>query len=293
MNIKFLAFAPLLLLAACSNDETIKEEVRYPITFNVQGLEVNYEPVAKSAVKVRAAMASTPLNEKFSTLEYMGFSSNAQVFRGTQTYNAATPDEFGTIGAQAPAGNYYLGFFGVGEGVGSYNISLGTAFGDNDYISSTGREIWYKEFKGYSIPTTTNNIAVEMTRKTGRIVLNVTDKVPADAKRVKIEIYYSSRYKITSGTPTISNSSVYSTDIPIAADTLSSFQFNCFPITGAIVNLYIYDANNVQLDQKNLNVTVYENRKTIISGSLFSNVGGKAFTVTVSDAWGEDNLVGL
>lgn len=293
---KVLKFIPLalLLLASCSNEEVLnQEEQSFPITFNVSSLEVDYQPLLRAASESSTrAGTSSPIYEKFQTLEYLGYKSNVQTFAGTQIYNDSKPNDFGSVKAQAPAGTYYLGFFGVANGIGSYRISVGSVFGDNDYIETTGREIWYKEFKEYEITTSTNNVDVEMTRKTGRITLNITDQVPDNVKKVSVEIYYLSRYRVSNGiTPTYTNSTKYTADITITDSQLSTFEFNCFPTADAIVNLYMYDSNNTELDKREVRCAVYENRKTIITGELFNNVSGKGFTITVSDDWGEDNIV--
>jgi hypothetical protein len=292
MNKKlFFAVVSLLLLGACNNDTTdpVSEKATFPVTFSLNALTSEVVPMMRAATS-----DIKPLSDYFTTLEYMGYASNVEVFKGTQTYNAQSPNDFGAVTVQASFGSYYLGFFGIGNGVGSSRISIGSVMSDNDYIESTGREIWYKEFRNYEIGVISNNIPVEMTRKTGRITLDITDQVPADVKKVSIEIFYASRYKITKGDPQASyNSTNYKTDIPISGNTLAAFEFNCFATTGAIVNLTVYDNNSQKLDEKNLTVGVYENRKTIISGQLFSNVGGKDFIVTVSEDWGEDNIVDL
>lgn len=293
---KVLNFIPiaLFLLVSCSKENVLnQEEQSYPITFRVSSLEIDYQPFFKSgpAASTRAG-SSPPIYERFQTLEYLGYKANVEVFKGTQIYDESQPNDFGSIKAQAPAGTYYLGFFGVSNGVGSYRISVGSVFGDNDYIETTGREIWYKEFKEHEIIASINNIDVEMNRKTGRITLNITDQVPNEVKKVSVEVYYNSRYRISNGTiPQYTNSTSYKTDIPINGNQLGLFEFNCFPTTDAIVNIYIYDGENTELDRKRVILNVYENRKTIITGELFNNVSGKGFTITVSDDWGEDNIV--
>jgi hypothetical protein len=293
---KVLKFIPLalLLLVSCNKEDVLnQEEQNYPITFNVSSLDVDYQPFLRAAPEISTrAGTSEPIYEKFQTLEYFGYRERVQTFKGTQAYNASEPNDFGNVKAQAPAGTYYLGFFGVSNGVGDYRINISSVLGENDYIETNGREIWYKEIKESEITASDNNIDIEMTRKTGRITLNITDQVPANVKRVGIEIYYRSRYRISDGTtPTYTNTTNYTANIPINNNQLGTFEFNCFPNTNAIVNMYIYDSSNIELDKRELTLNVYENRKTIITGELFNNVSGKGFSITVSDDWGEDNIV--
>lgn len=290
MNKKtFSAVALTLLLGACNKggDSVSTPKDLIPLSFSVSALTTDVVPFSRAATN-----DGNTLSSYFTTLEYFGYSNRAQVFKGTQLYDD-TPETFGIVGAAAPTGTYYIGFFGIGAGVGNYKISKGTSEGDNDYIESTGREIWYKEFKNIEISNTMNSIAVEMTRKTGRITLNITDDVPTNVKKVSIEIHHFSRYDITYGHANTTTWVTYSTDIPITDTKLGSFEFNCFPSSGAAVNLSIYDKDNALLDQRSLNVEVFENRKTIITGKLFNNVGSKEFTVTVSDNWGDDNIVDI
>ena len=281
----FLAVTIILSLTACSKEkEATSATELVPINFSLKTLTTEIMPFSRAS--------SSSISTYFTTLEYFGYSGNRQIFKDCQIYNELNND-FGLIKTAAPTGTYYLGFFGIGEGVGNYKMSIGNIAGDNDYIESTGREIWYKEFKNYSITNSTSNIDVTMTRKTGRITLNITDAVPVHIGRVNIEILYRSQYRLTDGVAKTMTSTTYNTDIPIENDKLSEFNFNCFPSTGSIVNLSIYDKNDVLLDQRHLSIEVFENRKTVITGELFNNVDSKEFCVIVSDDWGEDNIVYL
>lgn len=286
MNKKtFLAVTIILSLTACSKEkESSFATELVPLNFSLSTLATEVMPFTRAS--------NTSIAAYFTTLEYFGYSEDVQIFKGSQTYSELN-DDFGLIKTAVPTGNYYLGFFGVGEGVGNYRMSIGNIAGDNDYIESTGREIWYKEFKNYSVTNSTSDIEVTMTRKTGCITLNITDVIPSHIGRVNIEIFYRSQYQLTDGTAKTMTSATYSTDIPTEGDKLSEFNFNCFPSSGSIVNLSIYDKNDVLLDQRHLSVEVFENRKTVITGELFNNVGSKEFRITVSDDWGEDNIVDL
>ena len=51
--------------------------------------------------------------------------------------------------------------------------------------------------------------------------------------------------------------------------------------------------NDVVLFEKQLTVPIYDNRRSIISGNLFSTIGNKDLTITVNDLWGEDNNINL
>ena len=284
------AVASLLLLGACTKEDAhdIINNAVYPVNFTLSSLTTEVVPITRSGE------GTTQLSDYFTQLHYFGYASNVKVFAGEQTYSSENASSFGKVTAQVPAETYYIGFFGVGSGVGSAWLSIGDVAGDNDYIENTGREIWCKEFKSLAVNSTTNNIDVVMTRKTGRLTLNITDKAPDNVGRVNILVYYSKRYRISKGSSVVSTSGQYTADIPITNGVLAPFEFNCFESGGGItVVITIFDKNNEQLDSRDISLNVYENRKTIITGELFNNVNGKEFTITVSDDWGEDNIVDL
>lgn len=285
------ALMPLLLLGACTQEDTaeIVGERTYPLNFSVSSLKTDVVPITKSS------NSETQLSEHFTTIHYLGYKDYVKIFGGSQIFNAAKPEEFGTITEQVPAGNYYFGFFGVGSGVGAVTLSIGDVMGDNDYIESTGREVWYKEFKNIEVTANTTNMDVAMTRKTGRLMLNITDKAPDNVGKVNVLVYYAKRYRITTGSSsTVTGSGQYSKDLSLTDGTLEPFEFNCFQSAGGMsVKISIYDKTNNILDSRSVSLNVYENRKTIITGELFNNVNGKDFIITVSSDWGQDNIVDL
>ena len=59
------------------------------------------------------------------------------------------------------------------------------------------------------------------------------------------------------------------------------------------VTIKVLGVNDVVLFEKQLIVPIYDNRRSIISGNLFSTIGNKDLTITVNDLWGEDNNINL
>ena len=59
------------------------------------------------------------------------------------------------------------------------------------------------------------------------------------------------------------------------------------------VTIKVLGVNDVVLFEKQLTVPIYDNRRSIISGNLFSTIGNKDLTITVNDLWGEDNNINL
>ncbi|MFR9556098.1 MAG: hypothetical protein SNH99_01930 [Rikenellaceae bacterium] len=285
-----LLAASFLMLGACTKVKTDETNTQsyVLVNFAVNGLKTEVEEITRSSTN------TAELSKYFTTLHYFGYSNNKRIFNGTHTTSDNT-DDFGEIAEQIPTGSYYIGFFGYGEGIGNtYIYGAGESIGDNDYIETSGTEIWYYEDKYCNIDETTTNIDVNMTRKTGRITLNITDAVPDNVSRISISIGYRNRYRITYGDASVlSTWGSYTNDLDIIDGDVGEFEFNCFPSSSSSVKIDIYDSNDTILDSRSMSIDVFENRKTIITGELFSNVNSKEFTITISDAWGEDNIVEL
>lgn len=277
--------ASFLMLGACTKvktDETTTQSYVL-VNFAVNGLKTEVEEITRSSVE------TAELSEYFTTLRYFGYSGYARSFYGTQT-TSSNIEDFGEVTEQIPTGSYYIGFFGYGSGPGSAYIS-----GTNDileegaYIETSGREIWYYENKYCSIDANTTNIDINMTRKTGRITLNITDEVPDEVSSISISIGYRNRYKITiADASVLSTWATYTSDLAIEGGIVGEFEFNCFPMTDGSVQIDIYDSSDILLDSRFLYLDVFENRKTIVTGELFNNVNSKEFTITISDTWGTE-----
>ncbi len=133
-----------------------------------------------------------------------------------------------------------------------------------------------------------------MTRLTGRLVLDITDQVPESVKRVTVNFYYHSRYRLTYGVgKTYYYAVPHLSDLTIIDNKVRLFEFNSFPINVTNFIISIYGDNDTLLDERTISVSTYENRKTIIRGELFNNIDSKDFIITVSDDWGEDNVINL
>ena len=59
------------------------------------------------------------------------------------------------------------------------------------------------------------------------------------------------------------------------------------------ITFLIYDKTNNLLFEKTLEVTLIKNRRTVISGNLFSSLTADGLTITVDDTWDDDISVVL
>ena len=294
--LKITLLASLLWAAGCTKTTVSDQDKTYPLKFSVSGLDVSYEPMARNSPAIATRAEDSPaLYERFQTLEYFGYLVRTQKIRGTQTYDPALPEEFGNIKAQVPAGNYYFGFFGIAPGIGNHRISIGAIMGDNDYLENTGREIWYKELRSFAVSEETENVEIGMTRLTGRLVLDITDQAPESVKKITTGFYFPTRYVLSYGTggAKYTNPIQQVSELTILDNKVALFEFNSFPINGTSLIISIYGEGDVLLDEKDIRISTYENRKTIVKRELFNGIDSKDFLITVSDDWGEDNVIDL
>ncbi len=81
----------------------------------------------------------------------------------------------------------------------------------------------------------------------------------------------------------------YTFDGTITNNKLEPFEYYfSFPNASTKVIIAIYDKNGSLYGKKELIVPTLENRRTIISGKLFSSLGSQEIIIHVDDLWGED-----
>ena len=59
------------------------------------------------------------------------------------------------------------------------------------------------------------------------------------------------------------------------------------------ITFTIYDTSNKVLVEHDVNIMIYPNKRTIISGDLFSILNEKSLTISVDDIWESDVNVNL
>lgn len=291
---KKLKFLPiLLLLFACDRSgETTLEVEKVPVTFKVSALKVNVSYMTKT-VSTRASTDSTVLGNVINSLSYYIFDSNMKyVQHGTTSFTPGVdpiPESFGKIQLNLPAGTYKVIFVGRGDGSGSllfdgYNPALTY---ESRFLCDDRESFYYTS--DIVVSTTSANFPINLTRTSGLVGINISDNIPADVSKVTVTLgYYYHWYVYQSETYTLQNYVSRTYDMASTSGKLDPFTYNIVKPQSIKVTFKIYDVNNSVLDEQSVTVPVYENRKTMISGNLFEAIGKRNFSITISDAWGED-----
>lgn len=279
MNKKTLiVLASLLLLGACTQEDAPEVLTTHEIKLNVGAMEIDYKPLS------RGITDPTELGSKIKSIGYVVFRNGVYFSMGTQTF-ASSPTTFGQLTVQVPSGECDVRIAGYGEGTNnSYFGVNNTSWG----IWGEQREVYYASIPGVNI---TNNTTYEanLTRKTGAITIKIKDANNAPS--------YFGGLRISYDLPTYwymnsNGASEYRKGSKVFSGTASNFPeifMHTWPHTSGTLTLEVLNTGNSTIKTKKITYDVYENRKTVITGELFG--GDQDFTVSITDAWGDDNIV--
>lgn len=284
--------ASVLLFGAC-NESVISEMPDDPVTvtFNVSTLNVDTQPMS------RATSSGTELSEVVSKIRYYIYnSSNTQLIKyGSSTYDASNPNEnFGVITESLTPGTYSIMFYAEGKGNGYCDFCNTEPFNYESYFKYKDMEVFY--YAGtITVESTSTSFNVELPRKSGLLRINITDAVLSNVSKVEFSFSDSYRwYPKSSG----SYNESYTYQATITDGELEVFDYyfsfpDALPSSNVTVKISVYDTSNSLLGEKSVTAPIYENKRTIVSGELFSTISDKNISVTINDIWGEDVEVEL
>lgn len=285
MPVLFLAF--VLLFGAC-NESVISEMPEDPVTvtFNVSTLNVDTQPMS------RAATSGAELSEVVKKIRYYIYnSSNSQLIKyGSSTYDVNDPDEnFGVITESLTPGTYSIMFYVEGKGNGYCDFCNTEPFNYESYFRYKDMEVFY--YAGtITVESTSTSFDVELPRKSGLLRINITDAVLSTVS--KVEFSFSDSYRWYPKSDGSYNDS-YTYQATITEGKLDVFDYyfsfpDALPSKDVKVKISVYDTSNNLLGEKSVTAPIYENKRTIVSGELFSTISDKNISVTINDVWGED-----
>ena len=287
-----LFLASVLLFGAC-NESVISETPDDPVTvtFNVSTLNVDTQPMS------RATSSGTELSEVVSKIRYYIYnSSNTQLIKyGSSTYDASNPNEnFGVITESLTPGTYSIMFYAEGKGNGYCDFCNTEPFNYESYFKYKDMEVFY--YAGtITVESTSTSFNVELPRKSGLLRINITDAVLSNVSKVEFSFSDSYRwYPKSSG----SYNESYTYQATITDGELEVFDYyfsfpDALPSSNVTVKISVYDTSNSLLGEKSVTAPIYENKRTIVRGELFSTISDKNISVTINDIWGEDVEVEL
>lgn len=300
-----LICAVALLFSSCSKENTTapKDEKLYPVTFNLSTFSKEIVPMAslkKTVGQISASTASgTALNEAIQYIDYAVYNeSGIKVNHKNSYFNNSN---FGRIDDSLPKGKYKIVVAGSTGGVGS----LPNDYYSGIYNSGTNGmgDIFLKQFE---LEVTGEPISqdVELKRIVGKIEIELADDIPASIEEIAYSVKGVGHYLYFSDTRTSSGQTVsksnYYFDYPdmgVGPDYNQDFalyfflQYDQDAIVS--VNIRAYDNNrNLVVDKTINDVPVSINKKTILTGRLFDDVGstkGQSFSISVDDKWNSES----
>lgn len=299
-----LICALALLISGCSKKEIAepKDEKLYPVTFNVSTFSKEIVPMAslKTAGQISASTTSgKALSDAVKYITYAVYNeSGIEVNRKT---SYASEANFGKIEDSLPKGKYKIVILGTLRVAGNVD-----QYYDNGwvYISSGwgGDDTFFGQVD-IDVQGSVIEQSLELVRKAGKIEIELLDEIPVDIEEIIYTIQGISNYFNMLDYRGNNNSEIYNSnyyvDYPENGEVadytqdLNLYFFLSYDLpTTAAVNIRAYDRNrNLVVDKTITDVPVAINKKTILTGRLFDEVGstkGQAFSVSIDDKWNSD-----
>ncbi|MGL4227785.1 MAG: hypothetical protein ACRCR3_03945 [Tannerellaceae bacterium] len=288
-NLLFIsALLVLLLHVSCTQEETSEVgQTEIPVCFKVSTINVDTQPMSRSTT------SGAQIGDVVNKIVYFIFDeSNKQIKYGISSFTPGTdpvPEGFGTIETNLMPGKYNVLFYALGKGSGSCSFVNSDLFNSESYFAHNNKEVFY--FTGQmTITTSSNNHSINLSRKSALLKINITDQVLPTVSKVVFSFSDSYRwYPKNSGM----YKKEYSFNGNIKDNMVDIFEYYfSFPealISNPVdVKVSIYDSNNLLIGEKIIPTPIYENRRTTISGDLFSTLGNQNIDITIDDIWGED-----
>lgn len=287
---KFLS-KPVIVLAVvlfCGCSEKDQPEIKaneIPVTFNVSALNVDIQPMS------RGTNSGTDLWEVVNTIGYYIYNANDSYLhrQGKTSFIPGTdpvPDGFGQFREKLTPGVYNIVFYASGKGDGSISFEDVNRLTSGTVINYKNKEVFYYH-EHVTVSATTKFIEIPMLRKSSMLKVNITDEATPDIGKVKFVIGDGGQWSVMEDVNKAYRSNTY--EGVITNNKLETFEYYySFPYTTSNVSILIYDKNGLELSKTDLVLPLFENRRTVVSGKLFSNIGNQEMNIIIDDIWGED-----
>lgn len=266
------------------------------VTFNLNPLTVSVEPLSsKARVQTRAANTADVVSS-ISYYIYNATTSNI-VAKGSSSYTPGVDDvpvDFGKVTIKLVPGTYKVIFYAQGKGKGYfYANNFSDKLYYDSYFKMSDKEVFY--YTGdLTVSAESTNFDINLPRMGGLMRLNILDDLIPDVKKVTVTISEYNRWYCLGSSGTDLQYFVTNTyEATLGTTKMDVFDYYVTRPQNIAVTIKVLGVNDVVLFEKQLTVPIYDNRRSIISGNLFSTIGNKDFTITVNDLWGEDNNINL
>lgn len=274
------------LSGSCSdNEQLIEPQTEISVTFNVSTLNVGTQPMS------RATNSGADLWDVVNTIGYYIYNNTDYYLQrsGISSFVPGVeqvPDNFGQITEKLMPGSYQAVFYAIGKGNGTLTFTGTDQINSGTSISYKDKEVFYYH-ENFTVAAESNMIEINMPRKSAMLKIDITDELTSDIGKVTYtisdgciwNIYYSKNNRSTT----------YTYEASKTNNKLDLFEYYfSFPNKDASISIAIYDKSETLIGKKDLTIPLFENRRTIISGELFSSLGSNDINIIIDDVWGED-----
>lgn len=301
-----------ILSVGCTSDQLDQREdpsQEIQVTFNVSPLSVSTGEIpgtgtgTRAKAATRAAVSGEDLGDLVKEIGYYIYKGEDLYKSGSVSFDPATqeaPEGFGSFQERILPGSYDVCFYAFGKNTGKPDKEWSSSkssfcFNDNNDKASNNVELFI--YKGtMTITGSQTEINVTLQRVSALLSIQISDDPLEEVAYMKYEItnypkYYpfpSNYYTPIStekGYQIITN--VVNGELPVTdIYFMNTKEYRSLTIS-------IYDHADQMLGSQEVSVPLYPNRRTIVSGNLFSNLGDKPLTITINDSWGADVPVNL
>lgn len=285
-NLMAVVILAAFLSGSCSdNEQLIEPQTEISVTFNVSTLNVGTQPMS------RATNSGADLWDVVNTIGYYIYNNTDYYLQrsGISSFVPGVeqvPDNFGQITEKLMPGSYQAVFYAIGKGNGTLTFTGTDQINSGTSISYKDKEVFYYH-ENFTVAAESNMIEINMPRKSAMLKIDITDELTSDIGKVTYtisdgciwNIYYSKNNRSTT----------YTYEASKTNNKLDLFEYYfSFPNKDASISIAIYDKSETLIGKKDLTIPLFENRRTIISGELFSSLGSNDINIIIDDVWGED-----
>lgn len=294
---KYVFLAVTALLAASCSKETTNEVINpeqptAPVTVRVSDFSILQEDLPDGSTRAAQDVADYA-NVKVLTLAFYDAGGEEVYKTSRNKWETATYTTFGEFSCNLPIGSYTMVV--VGRGCGNDDVFVLTSPTAASYTSERARETFCAT-QSVTVTATGANISVTMNRIIALLNIRSTDAVPEEVATIRTTYAAGGKsFNPTTGLAT-SNAGLVVTNSPYLDNgklSVASYIFLATDEQTMTITIEALDAgNNVLLTKVVPSVPLKRNRKTILSGALFTTSASTA-TIQVETAWLEDNTVNI
>lgn len=279
----------MIFFVSCSNDEIPGDEAKeVPVTFNISTLNVGTEPMS------RGTNSGADLWNVVNTIGYYIYNTKDYNLHrsGVSSFIPGVeqvPSDFGQITEILMPGTYQAVFYALGKGNGSFAFAGTNQISSGTTINYKDKEVFYYH-ENINILAGSNMVEINMPRKSAMLRIDITDEVTSDVGKVTYTISDGNEWNVYYKRNERSTSHSY--DATITNNKLEVFEYYfSFPNKQSTLSIAIYNKGEELIGKKDIIIPLFENRRTIVSGELFTSLGAHDMNIIIDDVWGEDVTV--